>query len=319
MLHDGSTVSPFVAIVGPTGSGKSGLGIALAEELAGEIVNCDSVQVYRGFNIGAAKIRADEQRGIPHHLLDVFDWNEDCDAHRFAVLAKRAINDIAKRGKVPIVVGGTGLYLRSVWGYGWDNALTGDPQVRLALGEMDTETAYAQLQSRDPVRAAQIHANDRFRILRALEIIRISGRPASEQLRGTAPQSPPAFAIFLNPDRKQLHEVLARRVDAMLAEGLVGEVEGLLAQGVSTNAKPMGSIGYRQVLEFLQGEIPKEELKERILVATRQYAKRQVTWFRSMKWDEEVADFGSSLARNSGSIVARIRAALNDVQVRAGL
>lgn len=296
MSPSGLIDSHYLAIVGPTGSGKSALGISIAEKIGGEIVNCDSVQVYRGFNIGSAKVTAPEMRGVPHHLIDILEWNEDCDASRYAKMAQAAIADISGRGKIPIIVGGTGLYLRALWGYDWDDQISSDPKVRSNLARLETAEAFDDLKNLDPRRAAQIHCNDRFRILRALEIIQVTGKPASEQLQGSKPQSPPLFSIFLNPDRAELHQILENRVEMMLKRGLVDEVKNLLASGVLSTAKAMTSIGYKQVIQFLEGGNSFAELKERILIATRQYAKRQCTWFRGMDWTMEIREFGRELS-----------------------
>lgn len=276
----------FLAVVGPTGSGKSALALAVAARLGGEIIGCDSVQLYRGFDVGSAKPTAADRAECPHHLVDVLAWNEECDAARYALLARAAIRDVATRGRVPIVCGGTGLYLRSLARQSFHDDLPKDEALRERLATLPLADAYTLLKARDPQRASEVHPNDRFRVLRSLELVTLLGRPLREA-RGAAPaasaaedDAPPGLVVLLRPDRAALHAAIARRTRAMLDAGLVREVRELLAAGVATDAKPMRSIGYKETVAMLAGEWPEGALAERIAAATRQYAKRQSTWFR---------------------------------------
>jgi len=284
-----------IIVVGPTACGKSQLGIALARAVNGEIVSCDSVLVYRGFDIGSAKPSPMERAGVPHHLIDVADWSDDYDTGTWAQDAKRIVGDICARGQVPIIVGGTGLYLRAFLGEGFHTDLQRDDAFRASMADVSNADLHQRLIALDPERAAEIHANDRYRTLRALELLHVFGRPLRERPAATSnPTSPGAdiawFRIMLEPARDVLHARIAARTSAMLAQGFVEEVRGLLAAGCPVSAKPMQAIGYRQIAEFLTGEAPAEELENRIRAATRQYAKRQCTWFRNADFALRLTD-----------------------------
>jgi tRNA dimethylallyltransferase len=261
----------------------------LAEKLSGEIIGCDSVQLYRGFDIGSAKPTAVDFSRIPHHLYDVFDWHEECDAALYATLARAAIDRVQARGRIPIVTGGTGLYLRALLGGGWNLDLPKDDALRQRLQSEPSDTLYARLCALDPERAKALHPNDRFRVIRALELVTLLGRPLHEAgFDATKPGDQSGLIVVLEPPRPILHERIARRTEAMLAQGLIQEVEGLLARGVRPDCKPMGSIGYKEVAEYLQGDtrgVSRADLAATIQTATRQYAKRQCTWFRKVAAD----------------------------------
>lgn len=279
----------WIAVVGPTGSGKSQLAMELADRLGGEIIGCDSVQLYRGFDIGSAKPTIDDFARIPHHLFDVFVWHEDCDAALYANLARQAINQVLSRGRTPIVTGGTGLYLRALLGGGWNIDLPKDESLRDRLQSEPSDVLFAKLCALDPERAKALHPNDRFRVIRALELVMLLGRPLHEAgFDATKPGDQSCMIVVLEPPRAVLHQRIATRTEAMIAQGLLEEVKGLLAQGVSRDCKPMGSIGYREVADYLMrpdsGET-QAELSARIQTATRQYAKRQCTWFRKVSAD----------------------------------
>lgn len=263
----------YICIGGPTASGKSSLAMRIAQELGGEIVCGDSVQIYRGFDIGSAKPTPDEMKLVPHHLFDICDWSQTYDAFSYARDARRVILEIASRGKTPIVVGGTGLYLRALMGDAFDSG-PHDPVLRAELNLQTSAELMHELQETDPVRAAQIHEHDHFRLARAVEVARLGGGTGVSELWF------PERLILCSPERAQLHSNIAQRVAIMLENGLIAEVESLLAQGCTREAKPMQSIGYKQVAAFLHGELSREELPSRILFATRQYAKRQCTWFK---------------------------------------
>lgn len=279
----------FIAVAGPTGSGKSHLAMELARQLNGEIVSCDSVQVYRGFDIGTAKANASEQQEIPHHLIDVAEWFEDYDAASYARAARKAIDGIVSLGRIPIVCGGTGLYLRALLQQAWDSDLPKDPGLRQELQQEATSALYARLLLLDPRRAGQLHPNDRFRVTRALELVLLRGQPLEwTKRKHTAATEQPAeecFTIVLDPPRSLLHQKIAERSAAMLQRGLLAEVQGLFSRGVSRDCKPMRSIGYLQAGAHLAGELGEAELLPKLIAATRQYAKRQCTWYRRVHAD----------------------------------
>jgi tRNA dimethylallyltransferase len=279
----------YLVLAGPTGSGKSALALALAPRLDAEIISCDSVQVYRGFDIGSAKPTAAEQAAVPHHLLDVVDATGSFDAALFAKAAGEAITEIHGRGRLPLVAGGTGLYLRALLGQGWHADLPSDPALREQLAAEATATLYARLRSLDPERAAVLHPNDRVRIVRAIELVTLLGstlRDAGLTLSGPlGARDPRAVIVVLEPPRVELHARIAARTEAMLAGGLPAEVQALLASGVPSGCKPMQSIGYLQAAQHLQGILSATDLPGAIIAATRQYAKRQGTWFRKVDAD----------------------------------
>ena len=277
----------FLSVIGPTASGKSSLAFGLAKALGAELVNCDSVQVYRGFDVGAAKPSLTERESVPHHLLDCVAWDEEFDASKFASMARARILEINQRGKLAIVVGGSGLYLRFLWGQSF-HELPSDSKLRAELNSRDLGELYQQLESLDPQRAKQLHPRDKFRVTRALEINILSGKTVAE-MTGDVPQKAkflPVGVIFINRQRSELHSRIAKRAETMLEQGLIDEVSSLLANGCPKNAKPMQSIGYKQVVEYLHNHsMEKAELLERIIVATRRYAKRQLTWYQKVPYD----------------------------------
>jgi tRNA dimethylallyltransferase len=275
----------YIAVIGPTASGKSDLAMRLAQELNGELVNCDSVQIYRGFDIGAAKPTAEEQALVPHHLVDLLSWNEDFDARKFAARADEALEDIRSRGRVPIVVGGTGLYLKALWQDGFHD-LPKDNDLRIELSKLSLEELRGTLDRLDPRRSLEIHGNDRFRLQRAVEVATLLGHSVKD-LDAPKSRRDEAFVIHMNVPRPLLHERIRLRSKKMLVQGLIEEVSGLLAAGVNPQSKPMQSIGYLEVAQFLSNELDRDELEEAIIIATRQYAKRQETLFRKMKVDLE--------------------------------
>jgi len=273
----------YLVIAGPTASGKSALAMEVAKRFRGEIINCDSVQLYRGFNIGSAKPSREEQAAVPHHLLDVVNAVENFDARCFAEATETLIKKIRSHDRLPIVVGGTGLYLRALWRDNWHD-LPKSESLRQELETWTNDQLHAHLHEIDPVRAAQLHRNDRFRLQRAVEIAKLTGKPLSEQTPKSDERNR-AFAIRVLCPRPILEERSRQRVDQMLAAGLIHEVRQLLAAGIDPQCKPMQSIGYAQVVEFLAGKITEAELPEQIHIATRQYAKRQETWFKKVAFD----------------------------------
>ena len=275
----------LVAIVGPTASGKSALALRLARERSGEIVSCDSLQVYRGLDVGSAKATRAERAEVEHHLLDVAEPGEVFSAADYARLARAALDAVRARGRLPIVAGGTGLYLRALLvglfeGPPRDEAL----RRRLeALGERFGDERLHRLLGRvDPVAARRIGPRDRVRVVRALEVYRATGRPISqEQGRGSEPlRGYRTLLVGLDPGRDALRLAVLARTRRMLEAGLIDEVRGLVSRGLDPLARPLQAIGYRQALSVLRGEMTVEEAESAIVTATMRFAKRQMTWFR---------------------------------------
>jgi tRNA dimethylallyltransferase len=273
-----------IAVVGPTGSGKSDLGLALAEAFSGEIVNCDSIQVYRGLEIGAAKLPVPARRGIPHHLLDVIDLDEELTAGAYARLARKILVEIRDRGRLPIVVGGTGFYLRALFD-GLSPAPGRDEHLRSRLREVAARrpgTLHRYLNALDPEAARRIHPNDHQKLIRAIEMMALARQPASATQ--SLPRAPmEGFTVLklgLAPERQKLYEKLDQRSAQMFEHGLLAETERLLKRGISSHTKPLQSLGYKQAVEVLMGRINREDAIRECQTRTRQYAKRQLTWFR---------------------------------------
>jgi tRNA dimethylallyltransferase len=276
---------PVLAIVGATATGKSALGMALAERLPGEIVNADALQVYRGLDIGTAKPGPAERARVPHHLIDVLDPWERWSAGEFARRAGQAIAEIRRRGNVPVVVGGSGLYLRALF-EGISPVPPGDPEIRDELRRRLAEEGLAALSAElarvDPQTAARLAPGDTQRVLRALEVARVSGRPLSawvaEQPFGT--QRIAALRVGLTLPRSVLYDRIAGRVARMVEVGWVEEVARLLAQGLDPGVPAFQAIGYRQIVRYLAGEQSLDQAIGETVKATRRFAKRQETWFR---------------------------------------
>lgn len=290
----------LVALVGPTGSGKSDLALRLASRFGGEVVNCDSVQIYRFFDTGTAKLSEKDRRGIPHHLIDIANPDETFTAGDFARVGRPILKQIADRGNLPIVTGGTGFYLRAL--------IEG-----LAPGPRRDETLRAGLQTRetrrpgclhrllrriDPSTAARIHANDVPKVIRALEISLASRRPASEVFANgrDALEGFRILKIGLFPDRERLYQRLEARMQAMFAGGLIEETASILARGYSRACKPFESIGYKQALQVIDGQLSPKDALFYASRETRRYAKRQMTWFRQEPGIEVFQGFGDDPA-----------------------
>ncbi len=280
-----ATQLPVIAVVGPTGTGKSDLAIALARNLNGEIVNSDALQFYRGMDIGTAKLSPDERGGIEHHLMDIMSVREEASVAEFQIQARECFEAIRAKGRVPVMVGGSGLYVRAALDV-IDFPPT-DPQVRARLeaevqGHGDGEVR-RRLAEVDPMSAAR--NLDQRRAIRALEVFEISGRAFSSYM----PQRQyfqPAVQIGLNYERSALHATLEARVHTMDSKGLAQEVEGLLDSGLREGKTASRAIGYQQYIDFLDGKIGRAEAIEQTVVATRKFARRQITWFNA---DERVA------------------------------
>ncbi|MBO6039587.1 MAG: tRNA (adenosine(37)-N6)-dimethylallyltransferase MiaA, partial [Oscillospiraceae bacterium] len=277
----------LIVIAGPTASGKTALGIALAKRLNGEIVSADSMQIYRGMDIGTAKASDEERKAVPHHMLDIVEPGEDYSVSRYVGDATAVSEELFRRGKQPIVVGGTGLYIDALLAGRSYAAAEEDKTVRRALSdEYDMaggEAMLERLRAVDPARADSLAPTDRRRIIRALEIFTLTGESMTEHDRQSRLQ-PPAFeslyAVLTFSDRAALYARIEERVDRMCERGLFEETEGLLRRGIPDESTCMQAIGYRQAAMALRGECSREEAVSMIKQATRRYAKRQLTWFR---------------------------------------
>lgn len=275
-----ATALPIVAVVGPTGSGKSELALELAQRFDGEAINADSMQFYTGMDIGTAKLSREERRGIPHHLMDFLSVREDTTVAAFQAMARERIADIRSRGKLPILVGGSGLYVRAALDV---LEFPGtDPELRARLeNELAQEglaPLVARLEAVDPVSAARV--SDGKRVVRALEVFELTGRAFSSFM----PQRDylaPTVQIGLNGDRAELHERLATRVHRMVKTGLLEEVVSLIPQGLREGRTAQKALGYQQFLSVVDGESTIERAIEETTVGTRQFARRQLTWFRA--------------------------------------
>lgn len=279
-------MNDLICIAGPTASGKTGLAVALAKALNGEVVSCDSMQIYRGMDVGTAKPTPEEMQGVPHHLLDVADPGEDFSVGRYVRLATEAITDIHSRGRTAIVAGGTGLYLDSLV-KGEEFAPPSREGERKfledAAEQKGIEYVYDMLMEADPETAERLHLSDRKRIIRAMEVFLITGLPLSwhiAQSRQRPPRYRPAWLGLNFRDRAKLYARIDARADQMLAQGLKQEVQRLLDAGVDPQTTAMQAIGYKELASALRGECTVEEAASRIKQASRNYAKRQLTWFR---------------------------------------
>jgi len=288
----------LATVVGPTGSGKSAFALRLAEHFGGEIVNCDSLQLYCGFDIGTAKTLPPDRRAIPHHLFDVLTPQESYSAGEYAREARKVIAEITARRHLPIVVGGTGFYLRAL--------LEGLPLLpgrdeRLRERLLDRERLrpgrlHRILTRLDPGAAGRIHAHDVQKTIRALEVRLLTQRALPPPAEARALEGYAVIKLGLDPDRTALQQRLEARTRAMFEQGLIEEVKGLLASGATGNEKPFESLGYKQALLHLRGALTLEQAVESTIVETRQYAKRQRTWFRRDPEIHWLAGFGDDAA-----------------------
>jgi tRNA dimethylallyltransferase len=277
-----SASEPVVAIVGATAAGKSDLALDVAERLGGEVVNTDAMQLYRGMDIGTAKLPVDERRGIPHHLLDVLEVSQPATVAEFQGRARAVIDDCHGRGVVPVLVGGSALYTRAILDE-FDFPGT-DPDVRARwearLAEVGAAALHGSLAEVDPEAAARIIPTNGRRIVRALEVIEITGRPFTATLPKSSYHYPGAVQVGVDIDRPTLDERIALRVERMWEAGLVEEVRRLLGHGLREGRTANRALGYRQVIAFLDGEITEAEAKEQTVTGTRRFARRQDSWFR---------------------------------------
>jgi tRNA dimethylallyltransferase len=271
-------------VAGPTGSGKTDLALLIAEQFGGEIINCDSLQVYRYFDIGTAKLPLAERRGVPHHLIDILEPDEPFTAGEYARMAREAIAQISARGRLPILAGGTGFYLRALLD-GLFEGPSRDQELRDRLATRETRrpgSLHRVLARIDRETAGRIHPHDVPKVTRALEVCLLTHRPASEVFRQgrDALRGFRTVKIGLLPEREELYGKLDRRCAAMFAAGLVDEVRQILARGFAEASKPFESHGYKQALQLIHGELNQREAIFYAQRNTRQYAKRQLTWFR---------------------------------------
>ena len=266
-------------LAGPTAIGKSEIALRLAEQHGGEIISADSMQVYRGLDIGTAKPSAAERSRVPHHLLDICDLREAFDAAQFIRRAQAAVTEIHSRGRLAIFCGGTGLYFKAYLS-GLGEAPATSPELRAELEATSFEALLHELRERDPVAYEQIDKQNPRRVIRAVEVIRLTGKPFSAQRAEwkTAPDAHVNFFCFSRP-APDLHARINARVDTMFQRGLVAETEELLKHGLAENKNAMQAIGYRQVVEHSRGERSLPETIELVKLRTRQFAKRQLTWF----------------------------------------
>ena len=303
-----SSDPPLLAIIGPTASGKSALGVFLAKEFIGEVVACDSTQLYRGFDVGTAKPTWAERASVPHHLLDILDPNEDSTAGGYRKRALKVLDDLRARSRLPVFTVGTGLYLRALLDGLADLPLRSEDlraRLRASAAADGAGHLHEMLARLDAAAARQISAADEQKLIRAIEICLLAQKPLTEIHRaGTTPLSGwRVLKIGLQPEREALYQRIHNRTDAMLQAGWLAEVSGLMASALPENAKPFDFIGYRQLRSHLRKEITLDAARAAIQQGTRQYAKRQLTWFRreqNVHWLEGFGDDRSNqtAARN---------------------
>jgi tRNA dimethylallyltransferase len=311
------TESPLIIVVGPTGAGKSAIALRIAAEFGGEVVNCDSLQIYRYFDIGTAKLPAIERRGIPHHLIDVLDPDQGFTGGEYSRRARPLLAEITARHRVPVVAGGTGFYLKALIeglfpGPERDDAL----RQRLSARETARPGSLARVLRRlDPEAARRIHANDLPKLIRALEVRLLAHRPVTEMFREgrDALSGYQPLTIGLDPPRDQLYAALDRRAEAMFADGLVEEVSAILARGFDAACKPFESHGYKQALQLLRGELSPQQAIFYTQRNTRRYAKRQMTWFRQQPGIQWFRGFGDHDEIQT-AVAARVQAYLGQFQ-----
>ena len=297
----------ILCVVGPTACGKTTLGVLLARRCGGEVVSVDSMQIYRGMTIGTAAPTPEEMEGIPHHMVAVADPAEQWSVARFTAEADRCVQDILRRGKLPVLVGGTGLYLDAiVSGRTFAPGEAGGAvrrELEARLAAEGIAPLWAELQQVDPESAARLPLSDEKRILRALEVYRETGTTISQHNRRTAAvprRYDPLYIGLAFRDRSDMRELIDRRVDAMVAAGLLDEVRALLERGVPRSATAFQAIGYKELLACLDGQVTLEEAVEEVKLRSRQYAKRQLTWLRRNEdihwiyWEKE-RDFAAAL------------------------
>lgn len=305
----------IICIAGPTASGKTALAVALAKAVNGEVVSCDSMQIYKRMDIGTAKPTAEEMDGIPHHMLSVAEPEEDFSVSRYCNMASPIVEDILSRGKTAIIAGGTGLYMDSLIR---GNAFAPYPstgrrqELEKIAAEQGIEAVLSQLAKVDPESAARLHPSDQKRIIRAMEVFLETGMTITEHNRRTQeipPKFDPVWFALEDENRQDLYDRIDSRVLKMLEDGLIGEIESLLASGVPEKATSMQAIGYKEFVDALRGRCAMEEATALVQQASRHYAKRQLTWFRrnpAIHW------LRRSPGETTGEILARAQQILSD-------
>lgn len=307
---------PLVILTGPTAVGKTALSIAVARMVGGEIISADSMQVYRHMDIGSAKIKPEEMAGIPHHLIDVLEPDEPFNVVVFQRMAKKAMEEIYARGSVPVLVGGTGFYIQSIVNDIDFTESEEDVSFRRQCEQMAAagkqKELFARLQEVDPASALAIHPNNVKRVIRALEYHRLTGQRISEhneeQRSRTSPYNTAYFVLL--DDRARLYEKIDRRVDTMLQEGLVDEVKALLAMGCTRDMVSMQGLGYKEIIDYLEGRCNLDEAVYTIKRDTRHFAKRQITWFKREK--EVIRINKPDFDYKNEAIIARIGSTLQE-------
>jgi tRNA dimethylallyltransferase len=304
----------LVAILGPTATGKSALALAAAEQFGGEIVNCDSTAVYRGFDIGTDKVAPADRRGVPHHLIDIVEPTDEYTAAQFARDAAAAVRDIHARGRVPILAGGTGFYYRALTrglfpGPGKDAALR--ERLEAIAARRGVDFLHRMLRRVDVDSALRIQPRDRKRIVRALEVYFLTGRPLTAHFADTAPPLPDVdvIAVALRLPAAQIAARVARRVDEQFARGLLDEIRTLLARGIPEDARPFGGLVYRQALEHLHGVRDEAATRALIVQENRRYARRQLIWFRkepNLTWFDGPGESQATIAAVTGFLDQRL-------------
>ena len=275
----------IIAVAGPTASGKTGLAVEIAKAVGGEIVSCDSMQIYKGLSIGTAKPDAEEMQGIPHCMIDFVEPERRYSVADFVEDARACIDDILARGKVPIIAGGTGLYMDSVLNNISFADFDSDPKFReemQKLAEVEgNDAVHNLLQKADPEAAEKIHPNNVRRVIRALEVCKVTGKTFTQVNRESVRDAVyDTLIIGIDRNREKLYDRINLRVDIMLEKGLLSEVKGLWEKGIGADTTAMQAIGYKELVEFLEGRCSYDEAVEKIKMESRRYAKRQLTWFR---------------------------------------
>jgi tRNA dimethylallyltransferase len=311
-------MSPVIAILGPTASGKSSLALHLASRYTGEIVSCDSTAVYRGFDIGTDKVPVEEQQGIPHHLMDVADPCEEYSAARYARESTAVIRDIRARGRWPILVGGTGFYYRALTrglfpGPGRHEALR--RRLERVAERRGVEALHRMVARIDPASGVRIQPRDLRRLVRALEVFYLTGKPLTDHFAETVSplEGVAILSLALKPPMAEIAERVTRRVDAQFARGIVDEVRGLLARGVPEDAQPFKGLVYRQVLEWLHGVRDEAATRALIVRENLRYARRQLIWFRkepNLVWFHGAGDQPATRAAVEEVLAARVQETL---------
>jgi len=274
---------PVLAIVGATASGKSAFAVKAAKALGGEVISADSMQIYKYLDIGTAKITPEQMQGVKHHLIDVLEPDDDCNVSRFVSLAEEAIEDVCSRGRLPVICGGTGLYIDSVLkGMAFEEASC-DDEYRAFLcalaDEKGAQVLHEKLMDIDSIAAQNIHPNNVKRVIRALEFYHVTGKSITVQKQNTENTKYTPVIIGMKRDREQLYKSIDSRVDKMVSDGLFEEVDNLLKKGIGKDSNSMQAIGYREIIWYYEGKCTADEAIRLIKRNSRRYAKRQMTWF----------------------------------------